>query len=681
VGGRARYGVLRTGVGAVVALGVVVGALVVAPSSAVAATTGAPTCPPDCGAVAAGDPLLVPSVMVNPGPGWLALPSSSVEGYVGTLRKNLTRTDRGRLANVAAAKWTWLTGRFQLLVVLASSPSLGSLHLGRPAQNAADLCAAAHGRPSSQLVPVAGVPGSVSGLCRFAPGKAFEGATVTSFTRGDVAVLMEISAKGPQPIDARTAAIAAQQQFATLPAGGVLVSGDGADVPLLAVWFAVLGVAAVAVCLSVRRRGIRAAAAAAAGAIGRRRWALGVALLGVVGTMAFSMLDSSLLHGTGQWYEAGYNDFWRSWTTAAKLTYGGGYGHVYSLDSALETAPTWLVLIAPVARLASGLSFPDPSAVLYPSAFWVAGPLFLSALALPMCAADRCMASMGALDTRRRLAVLGTMAVTLPPIALFGHSEDLVALGAALYGLLAAREGRAAAAGWWLGVGLAFQFLSFLAVPMALVLLARSRWPGTVGRMVAVPAALLAVPVVAAPSVTLHQLVHQTVYEDLGYITPTWRLDPGVGGIVRALVAVAAVPAALVVAKILPRRGPGAVAVMVWTLGLLFALRVVEPELVPYFLAPALALLSLAAVRRSWWRLGATCAGAVWLTWWLHDPVEGRWWAWLVLVAQLGMLAAVAFPGRVPAASEAQQAPPRRSAGPPTTARRRAPARAGTSAL
>ena len=620
------------------------------PAAASSSSTPTLSCPPDCGRVAAGDPLLVPFVAVNPGPGWLALPADRVASYAASLKHNLARSSGRRLlANVAAAKWTWLNGRFELLVVLVSSPSLRSLGLLRPGQDAGDLCASSHGVPSTQLVTIKGVPGSVSGLCRFAANASFKGATVSAFTRGNVAALIEISSSSDRAIDPRTAAIAVDQQYLALPAAGVLVSTGGFDLALLVMWLLIVAAIALGVAAFRRARGgWRIVVGDAASAIRRRYLALGVGLLGIVGAMAFSMLDSSLLHGVGQWYESGYNDFWRSWSTAADVTRAGGLGHVFSLDTALETTPTWLIVLSPLARLASGLSFPDPSSVLYPSAYWVAGPAFLAAMLLPLCAADHWMRERWQLATLRRSVVLASVAIVLPPAALSGHPEDLIALGAAMYALLAAVEGRAHATGWWLGVALAFQFLAFLILPIALVLLGRTRWRSALGPVLGVPLAMLMVPLVVAPSSTVHQLLHQKVYFDLGFITPSWRLGSAAGALVRGLEALAAIPAALVVLRLRTRARPDSsvAPIALWILGALFAFRVLEPELVPYFLAPALALFCVSAARRPWWRLLTACAGAVWLTWWLHDPVQERWWAWLFLIAQLVVLAGLALPPR-----------------------------------
>jgi len=271
-------------------------------------------------------------------------------------------------------------------------------------------------------------------------------------------------------------------------------------------------------------------------------------------------------------------------------------------------------------------------------------------------------------DIRRRVTVLSVMAITLPPIALFGHSEDLIALGAMLYGLIAALEGRSRAAGVWLGVAFAFQFLAILAIPIALVLLKRRQWLEAIVPMVIVPLIVLVVPLSTEPSATLRQLLHQQVFFDMGFISPTWYLDPGVGAFIRVVVALAAIPAAFVLARLLPEDKKASADIVLWTLALLFALRVCEPELLPYFLAPTLALFPISASRGPWWRLAGASVLAVWLNWWLHDPVQGRWLEWLFLIAQLAALGWLGWPSSSLEAGDAKitarkGSPPARRAG------------------
>jgi hypothetical protein len=667
---------------AIVAAAVVTPVLQLAQSSPAAAssTTSAPApqCPPECGRVAAGDALLVPYITSNPGPDWLSLPDTSVQSYVNELRQELERPSNGTVTNVAAARFDWITGQHQLLVVLVSSSSLTKLRLENLRVDAQDLCEVSRGIPEGALKPVPGVKTSVYGECVFPRGSSqFAGATIVSFMRANVAGLLLITSTNDISLPLSTITIATQIQYSDLPSGGVLVS-NGSDLELELIWLLILATVIFCVVRCARRRGTwRGPFDAIGEAFGRRKIALGVTVLGVAGAMAFAMLDWSLLHGSGQWFNAKFGDLWASWASSADMTFGGGYGHIYLLDGGLETAPTIQVLLAPVARTAFNLSFPYPGVVLYPTAFLVVGPLFLACMALPICAADRWMSYMGVTDLGRRVLVLGTLAVALPPIALYGHAEDMLALGAMLYGLVASLDGRHRAAGWWLGAALAFQFLAFLAVPIALVLLRRRQWTGAIVRMIVVPLSVMVVPLAIEPKATLLQIFHQKVYDDFGYISPTWHLDPGVGSIIRAVVALAAIPAALIVARRLPGDREGAANLVIWALGALLALRVLEPELVPYFLAPALALAPVSASRSPWWRLAPACAGAVWLTWWLHAPTFGRLLPWLLLVAQLCVLGWLAFPRASQQSDEDPKSPPvERPARSPAARRPRGPATA-----
>jgi hypothetical protein len=488
----------------------------------------------------------------------------------------------------------------------------------------------------------------VAGSCEFQPHAKFKGAVVAAFVRDNVAALIEISSRSKADIDPLLTVPVVRQQYTSLRAGGVPVSSGGVDVEWLLLWLCMLAAIGVGIVACARRReSWRGPFEAVAEAFGRRKVALGVSVLAVVGAIAFSMLDSTIMRGFGEWWGiATFGDFWQNWADSAYMTFAGGYGHIYVLDRTLETAPALQVISAPIARLAFHLPFPYPSAVLYPQAYWVAGPLFFGGMALPICASDRWLDLMGVTDIRRRLTVLGVIAITLSPIPLSGHPEDLFALGAMLYGIAAALEDRPRATGWWLGVGLAFQPFTFLAIPISVIFLKRRQWLTALGPILAVPLAFILVPVIVDPSVTVPQMLHQQVYDVFGYISPTWNLDPGVAAYIRSTVALAAIPAAIVLARFLPKSRPQRAALVVWTVAFLFALRVAEPELFPYFVAPTLVLAPISAAKLPWWRLASVCALAVWLNWWLHVAVQGKWSLWLILVGQLCLFGWLAFPGR-----------------------------------
>ena len=459
------------------------------------------------------------------------------------------------------AKWDGATGGYRLLIVLISSPSLKKVHLQSPAQR----------RSGSVLViwrscsesDGADTRGTESGVrtVRFSGGRVGQWhARQRNHRRLHPGRRRHLDGHNLAHPEAHSGGNGDQRrlpQYEFLPPAGVPVSSNGLDLGLVLVWLGILAAAIFGVVASARRRGTwRGPLQGAAQAFGRRKLALGVSLVGVIGALAFAMTDASVLHGVGAWYNTTFTDFWETWATSADITFAGGFGHVYTLDRALETAPAIEVFVAPIARIAFHLPFPLQGLVLYPKAFLIAAPLYLSAMALPICAGDRLLNYLGVTDLRRRVIVLGTMAATLPTPAVGGHPEDLVALGAMLYGLVAALEGRHRAVGWWLGTALAFQFLAFFAVPIALVLLKRRQWLGAVVPMVLVPLSVMLVPLISAPTATVSQVLHQKVFDVLGNITPIWNLDPGVASVVRGLIALAAIPAAVVVARAPSRRPP-----------------------------------------------------------------------------------------------------------------------------
>ena len=252
-----------------------------------AAVAHVPQCPPDCGAVAAGDPLLVPFVTPNPGLGWQAFPAADSQSYVDSLRKNVNRLAGGSAnVNIAAARWEWETHRYSLLITLVASPSLSVIHLQNPAGDATDECSSSGGVPIGSPRPIPGIPGSVSGSCAFRPTSSVKGAVVASFIQGNVAVLIEVSSQSQATIDPLIAVLPAQQQFASLPPEGVPVSSGALDVEWVLVWLGMLAAVVVCIVLCIRRRQSWSGPfVAVVEAVERRRVALGVSVAAVVGAM------------------------------------------------------------------------------------------------------------------------------------------------------------------------------------------------------------------------------------------------------------------------------------------------------------------------------------------------------------------------------------------------------------
>ena len=163
-----------------------------------AATTSSsrvPRCPPDCGAVAAGDPLLVPFMTQNPGLDWQAFPAATSQAYVDSLRPNTVRlAGRSTTTNVAAARWEWVNIKYRLLITLIASNSIWRKSTFRaPWPDAADICESAGGTPRGSPAEIPGIPGSVSASCRMPPKSSVKDAVAAAFIRGNVAVLIDVS--------------------------------------------------------------------------------------------------------------------------------------------------------------------------------------------------------------------------------------------------------------------------------------------------------------------------------------------------------------------------------------------------------------------------------------------------------------------------------------------------------
>ena len=289
----------------------------------------------------------------------------------------------------------------------------------------------------------------------------------------------------------------------------------------------------------------------------RRKLALGVTLLAVIGAMAFSMVNSSLLHGQGKWYEAGFDDLSAESGRHSLIDLCRRLrAHLHPRQVSGDRTGT---ATGDGAGRSSGLPSLVPlirAPVLYPAAFSGGKtPVPERHGSAQYLAADRWLQGMAVIDIRRRLLVLGAMAISLPPSALLqGHPEDLIAIEAMLYGLVAALDGEDISRR--VGpVALAFQFFALLAVPFALIFLSRRKWLTAIWPMILVPLTFLIVMHTKSCNRPRQydSCIHQKVYDVSGYIAPTWKLNPGVGAFIRALVVIVAIPAAIIVARHLPQ--------------------------------------------------------------------------------------------------------------------------------
>ena len=132
----------------------------------------------------------------------------------------------------------------------------------------------------------------------------------------------------------------------------------------------------------------------------------------------------------------------------------------------------------------------------------------------------------------------------------------------------------------------------------------------------------MVVPLESEKTVTLPPADPPDGQQPTGFISPSWRLDLGVGFIRRCSRrhgsddSHSLVPRTMRPVPQADRRADANL--VIWTLALLFAHgHAREPKTVRDCLAPALAVFSIRAVSGPWWR--------PLVTWWIHDPVNGLW--------------------------------------------------------
>jgi hypothetical protein len=408
----------------------------------------------------------------------------------------------------------------------------------------------------------------------------------------------------------------------------------------------------------------------------RRGWPLLFALITVATGMAFSFVWAPVVrHHTG-WVVPG--DIWGTFRSAHYVAWGD-IGDVYAQGTGLVTLPGISVLLAPVAFVTYhlGLSEPYPIAIPHPTAWLFLGPAMLLLGTLALFATDALAEWLG-VGHRQRVVLVVVEAVFLwPVIAVWGHPEDPVALGLAVYGLLSALKGRWRSCGWLWGAALVVQPLVVLVLPIIFALAPVRRWLKLGAQVVAPTVALVAIPLVTEWSQTTLALFKQPNYPTIDHPTPWLAFAPvlqkahpmsvkhfarvGSGSQAHFTVwtlhtvaaeAVAAGPGR-VVAIILAlglgvwvyRRRPSPMEI-VWVAAVALSLRCFfEAVMDPYYLWPPLAIAFVLLAQRPR-RLPFAVTLAGFITYWSYRHV-GPWEWWLPIVAALGAIVWVARPATV----------------------------------
>ncbi len=375
---------------------------------------------------------------------------------------------------------------------------------------------------------------------------------------------------------------------------------------------------------------------------------IAVSVVGVVLGMAYSLFWAPLVRHTTVWITP--PDFWATYRAAHYVGWGD-FGGIYGAHAGLVTFPGIVVVLAPCAILTGALGLLEsyPLVLPHPSAWLVSGPIELLMGSVALFGADALAARLG-LSRGRRAVVTLFVGVGLWNIdVLWGHPEDAIAVGLACYSLVAVADRRKVAAGWLLGVAVAFQPLVLLLVPLSIASFGlRSSW-SLIWRCALPSAALLIAPLVADYSDTVRALVEQPNYPNLDHRTPWTGLAPALGGSGRFLLVAAGPIRLLSVAgafalAVVFRRRLNDPRVLVWASSSVLVLRcATESVMVAYYLWPATVFASVLFVSRKPGRaLVGLALGSFLVV--FSDLRLGEWLWWSGTVGGLLVLVVVAAP-------------------------------------
>jgi hypothetical protein len=375
------------------------------------------------------------------------------------------------------------------------------------------------------------------------------------------------------------------------------------------------------------------------------KWLLLLTLL-VTGTgMVYSLWWPSVVrHKPYYWLIPG--DFWATFRDAHFIGWGS-ISYVYSAHSGLVTLPGYPLLLAPLAVLSSVLGLTESSPFVFlpkPQAWVLVGPYVLLSSGVALFGLDRLARAIGVSIGRRRILACLEAAALWATLSIWGHPEDVVALGLCAFCLGAALEGNWTAAGWLLGGAISMQLFSVLIVPVVLAMAGRQFIRSVILRASVLPIFFLGVLIPdLAPAWNF--LTRQPNYPSVDHATPWVSLSPSLGHNV-----VAAGPARIV--AVLAACLCGALAVrfrqnpsrLVWLAAVALSGRCIfESVMVPYYVMPAVAVALVCAMSLNRVRIAITAAAgaAVTVVTHLHG---GEWLYWGGMTALLLAMLVASFP-------------------------------------
>jgi hypothetical protein len=290
----------------------------------------------------------------------------------------------------------------------------------------------------------------------------------------------------------------------------------------------------------------------------------------------------------------------------------------------------------------------DPIFLATPSSWYLLGPAIMLLGSSCLVAFDALAELLGTSRRHRMVLCLMEAILTFQAIVIWGHPEDLLALGLAVYGFIAMAQGRWTTMGCLWGAAVAIQPLVLLLFPLQFVRVPKGD-RARVCLLTALPSVILVgTPLLSQWKQTSRVLFHQANFPTIDHATPWIALSPrlstvSVGAGPGRMFALAVAVGLGVVAWRLRPSMTG----LLWLGGLALAGRCFfESVMNPFYLTPPLAVIVLvASVRSSWPRfVGAWLVAMVATVLSFRHTTE--WGYWLPMVGLLAVGLVCAWPGR-----------------------------------
>jgi hypothetical protein len=237
-------------------------------------------------------------------------------------------------------------------------------------------------------------------------------------------------------------------------------------------------------------------------------------------------------------------------------------------------------------------------------------------------------------------------------VDIWGHPEDVVALGFAVYALIFLLDHRWTGAGWFLGIAIAMQLYVVVLVPIVIALIGWRKATEVLARSAIIPGFFLVAVLVPNFHGSLTALLNQPNFPKANFPTPWVLLAPKLSSVTVAAGPGRIIGLAVAVALAIPayrwRANPAAI---VWLAGVVLGVRCVfESVMDPYYVMPALALALVAGATRGRVRWLLTCVVGLGLSLMLYRHIN-MWAYWFAMTGLMAAMFTLAWP---PSVSESQ---------------------------